>query len=87
VLVGRAGLDAGRKLAARITDSLKAPVTVRGHEVLISASVGIAGLTPAHQDAGALLSDADTAMYQSKRSGRGLWTTFEPGMRLADPVL
>ncbi len=80
VLLDRAGLDVGKRLAGRIIDSLTEPLTISGREVLVSASVGIASLTPAHEDAGALLSDADVAMYCAKRSGRGRWVAFEPHM-------
>jgi diguanylate cyclase (GGDEF)-like protein len=81
VILGRGGLDAGKKLAGRIIDSLREALTISGREVLVSASVGIASLTPAHEDAGALLSDADVAMYRAKRSGRGRWVAFEPHMQ------
>lgn len=87
VLVDRGGVAAGKKLAARIADSLESPMMLGDQELFVSASIGIAPLTPFHQDAGALLSDADTAMYRAKRSGPGQWMTFEPGMRLATPVL
>jgi diguanylate cyclase (GGDEF)-like protein len=80
VLLDRAGLDVGKSLAERIINSLTETLVISGCEVLVSASVGIASLTPGHDDAGALLSDADAAMYCAKRSGRGRWVTFEPHM-------
>ena len=80
VLLDRAELDVGTRLAGRIKNSLTESVTISGRAVRVSASIGIAALTPAHDDAGALLSDADAAMYCAKRSGRGRWVAFEPHM-------
>jgi diguanylate cyclase (GGDEF)-like protein len=80
ILVDRAGLDLGTRLAGRIINSLSEPVTISGRRVLVNASIGVASLTAAHEDAGALLSDADMAMYCAKRSGRGRWVAFEPHM-------
>ncbi len=80
ILLDRGDLHAGRKLAERIIDTLSTAFIISGSEVRVGASVGIAALTPAHEDAGALLSDADTAMYRAKRSGRGHWVVFAPHM-------
>jgi diguanylate cyclase (GGDEF)-like protein len=71
------GVDASRNLAERIIDTLAGAFSISGREVFIGASVGIATMTAAHQDAGALLSDADVAMYCAKRSGRGRSVVFE----------
>jgi diguanylate cyclase (GGDEF)-like protein len=78
ILLDGAGEDAGRNLAERIIDALRRAFALSGREVLIDASVGIAVLTAEHRDAGALLGDADVAMYRAKRSGRGRWVVFEP---------
>ncbi|MDH3317537.1 MAG: sensor domain-containing diguanylate cyclase [Gammaproteobacteria bacterium] len=54
-----------RSLKARLDESYK----VRGETVYISASIGLA-LYPAHgEDEGALLTHADTEMYQAKHRG------------------
>ena len=81
VLLDRGGLDVGKRLAGRIINSLTETLTITGHAIVVSASIGIASLTPAHEDAGALLSNADVAMYCAKRSGRGRWVAFEPHMQ------
>ena len=81
VLLDRVDAHAGRRLAGRIMDAFTAPFAIGGREVLVGASVGIASLTPTHESAGALLSDADVAMYCAKRSGRGRWVVFESHMR------
>ncbi|HEY3007209.1 MAG TPA: EAL domain-containing protein [Micromonosporaceae bacterium] len=71
------------ELADRILECFAAPVHVRGVEVMITASVGVAsapadGRTTATAEA--LLRDADTAMYQAKSEGPGKWTMFDASM-------
>jgi diguanylate cyclase (GGDEF)-like protein len=80
VLLDGADVDVATVLAARIIDELARAFVISGREVFIGASVGIAPLTSTHQDAGALLSDADVAMYCAKRAGRGRSVVFEPRM-------
>jgi len=58
------------ELAQRVADSLRDPLTLDDIEIFVTASVGIAmahlrGVSPER-----LLSDADTAMYRAKESGR-----------------
>jgi diguanylate cyclase (GGDEF)-like protein len=71
------------ELANKILGCFAAPLHVRGVEVVITASVGVAsaavgGRTAATADA--LLRDADTAMYQAKSEGPGKWTMFDASM-------
>ena len=80
VLLGAADVAVAKSLAARIIEALGGAFMIGGREVSIGASVGIAPLTVTHQDAGALLSDADVAMYCAKRAGRGRSAVFEPKM-------
>lgn len=61
--------DAGR-LAGKIVEALPQPFSVQGHEVRISASVGVS-LYPVHANtAKALVKAADKSMYKAKRLGR-----------------
>jgi diguanylate cyclase (GGDEF)-like protein len=83
-----AGVETGRAVAARIVRTLGRPLVVAKREVLIGASVGIAGFERTHEDAAALVGDADIAMYRAKRSGyrakrsgRGRWVVFERHMQ------
>jgi diguanylate cyclase (GGDEF)-like protein len=69
-------------LAERLIARLSEPFTVEGQTVRIGASIGIAidetnGRIPLEQ----LLLDADLALYESKRRGRGVATRFEPDHR------
>lgn len=71
------------ELANRLRDCLKAPFVVRGMTFYVSASVGLAfasGDDP-QATAEALVSDADTAMYQAKDAGRDAVAIFDGSMR------
>ena len=59
-------------VARRIIEQLSQPVDFDGQPCRISASIGIAMSTQyAEPDAGRMQSDADEALYASKRAGRG----------------
>jgi diguanylate cyclase (GGDEF)-like protein len=65
--------DLARQIAGRIHDQIVAPVTVRGVEVAIGASIGVA-LPPEltgdqMRDADRMMRLADHAMYDAKRAG------------------
>jgi len=71
--------DAARA-AQRLLDALDASFEVRGREVYISASIGIA---TGSSDAETLLRDADLAMYRAKALGKGRYAVYEPSMHTA----
>ena len=68
------------RVAARILQELERPFEVRGRELLIGASVGIAlsGL-----DDDDLLRNADLALYRAKSTGKGRSQLYEPDMHTA----
>ena len=72
---GRDVSDAVR-VADRIHDRLSTPTNLGGHEVFITASIGIAVHTPEYERPEDLLRDADTAMYRAKTSGRACHVVF-----------
>ena len=72
--------DEVRRLAERMLAAVEAPFLVRGEEVTVGASIGIA----VNHDgalAGDVLRDADTAMYRAKESVHGPYVMFEEQMR------
>ncbi len=81
IQLGRRGEAVG--LADRILECFATPVHLRGIEVMVNASVGVASAAvdgPTTATAEALLRDADTAMYQAKSEGPGKWTMFDTSM-------
>lgn len=65
------------RLADRILAALEEPFEVRGKEIFLSGSIGIATGKSREDD---LLRDADLAMYKAKRSGSGRHETFAAHM-------
>ena len=74
--------DQAGTVAQRVLDALVEPLQLPGQEVAIGASVGIA-LTNDDTRADRLLSDADAAMYQAKREGKGCYRVFRDDMHAA----
>ena len=59
----------GELLAKRISDAVAAPFTVEEHQILVTASVGVAYSRPGEPITYQLVIDADSAMYEAKRAG------------------
>lgn len=75
------GAEDAIRVAERVAEGLKVPFNVGGHEVFMTASIGIAISTPGeYADPGTLLRDADVAMYRAKSKGKALYEVFAPGM-------
>ncbi|MGE3909812.1 MAG: putative bifunctional diguanylate cyclase/phosphodiesterase [Chloroflexota bacterium] len=70
-------------IANRIATALKRPVSLSGHEVFVTASIGIALRTSATEDADGLLRKADLAMYRAKSAGKAQHALFDPSMNAA----
>lgn len=56
-------------VAQRVLDAVRSPIVLDGHEVVISASAGIAIYPTDGEDLMDLLSHADSAMYAAKAAG------------------
>ena len=67
-------------VADRIRDALERPFTLLGRQVYISASLGVA-FPREDPDPEALLSDADAAMFEAKRKGRGRTEVYARRLR------
>lgn len=81
LLEDRGGIDRAIDVAESLLDSLRAPVSVGGYDVVVLASVGVAVAAPGMSTTN-LLRDADIAMYEAKRAGKGQIRLFDPAMRL-----
>ncbi len=76
------GNDAG--LVARKTmDMLKKPFMVDGHELHVTASIGISIYPADGLDVDTLMRTADTAMYHAKENGRSNYRFFTPVLNKA----
>jgi diguanylate cyclase (GGDEF)-like protein len=69
-----------KELAERIIASLSQPFELNGHQVVVGASIGIAGASSDSGDADELLKMADMALYRCKLEGRGVFRFFESEM-------
>ena len=76
--VGEAGEV--NRVAQRIRETLKIPFHLRGHEVVVSASIGIAMSGTHYERPEELLRDADIAMYRAKDQGRDQYVIFNQRM-------
>jgi diguanylate cyclase (GGDEF)-like protein len=72
-------------VARRIIEGLETPLVFEGRPCRISGSIGatVSCLYPV-PEADRMLNDADTALYASKRRGRGRATIYAPGLRLPE---
>jgi diguanylate cyclase (GGDEF)-like protein/PAS domain S-box-containing protein len=65
-------------LADRILAALDEPITVAGHELSVSASIGVIERATLGTDAAELMRAADITLYWAKAAGKGCWATFDP---------
>ncbi|MEK7711091.1 MAG: EAL domain-containing protein [Planctomycetota bacterium] len=67
-------------VAERIQECVSQPYELEGHEVTVSASIGIAFGNCGYQGVDDLLRDADTAMYRAKGAGKAQYAVFDQTM-------
>ena len=67
-------------LANRLLATLSEPFLVDGYEIVLSASIGIAGFPLDGADALTLIANADAAMYAAKSEERNAWRFYAPMM-------
>ncbi|MGH9301162.1 MAG: EAL domain-containing protein, partial [Acidimicrobiales bacterium] len=64
-------------IAAKVIGSLVAPFEVEGHEIFVTASLGLSVSSPEHEDFDFLLKQADMAMYRAKARGGAMAILYE----------
>jgi len=68
--------DDAALVAQKIIEQLALPVAIRGQELFVTASIGVATFPADGDNAEALLGAADAAMYRAKQSGRNAFQFF-----------
>lgn len=68
-------------VATRLLSVLSEPFHVDSYEIVVSASIGIAGYPLDGDDAKALIANADAAMYVAKNEERNAWRFYVPMMQ------
>jgi diguanylate cyclase (GGDEF)-like protein/PAS domain S-box-containing protein len=64
------------QVASKVQSTLTAPFEIEGHGLQIGASIGICEYPSDGKNPRDLLQAADTAMYEAKNSGRGIYSFF-----------
>lgn len=72
--------DAAARVADRIIKTMGAPMNIKGQQIEIGASVGIAVGPGDGTTSDALVKNADLALYRAKSEGRSTYHFFETGM-------
>lgn len=67
-----------QRVAQKINDRFRDPFEVEGHEVRISASIGIAAFPDDGDNAATLVRNADAAMYRAKETGKNTSFSYSP---------
>jgi diguanylate cyclase (GGDEF)-like protein/PAS domain S-box-containing protein len=68
------------RVVERILEATRAPFHLDGHEVVLSASVGVAFGLPGHAQPDDLMRQADVALYRAKSAGGDLFVVFDEAM-------
>ena len=71
--------DAGR-VATKVRDALRAPFDLEGHDLAVTASMGIAVSPTDAPDADTLMKFADTALHEAKDAGRDTYRFYSAEM-------
>ena len=67
-------------VAGKLRDALRQPFDLAGHEVTVTASIGITLYPLDSSDAGSLMKNGDTAMYRAKEAGRDTYRFYTAQM-------
>jgi diguanylate cyclase (GGDEF)-like protein len=73
--------ETASKVAQRILRAMAEPFEVRGRQLQVTASIGIAVVDARYADSDQVLHDADIALYRAKDAGRGRFELFDQAMQ------
>jgi diguanylate cyclase (GGDEF)-like protein len=80
LLTGISDASGADRAAQRVVEAMRAPFQVAGHELVVTASLGIAIYPVDGDNVETLLMNADTAMYCAKDQGRNNFQFFSASM-------
>ncbi len=69
------------RLAAALVTALNSPIAMGEREIHVGASIGVVMIGPDSDSAESVIRDADTALQEAKKSGRGQYLFFEESFR------
>lgn len=72
--------DTIQRMATRLISAFQAPFYHNGLDLYVGVSIGISKATDANFKLNDLVSNADIAMYRSKKAGKGCFTVFNESM-------
>jgi diguanylate cyclase (GGDEF)-like protein len=70
LLAGSSGVRNAHSIAEALLHQLNQPLQIAGHEIYLSASIGVSIFPQDGSNPDLLIQSADTAMYQTKREGK-----------------
>ncbi|MFO7817370.1 MAG: GGDEF domain-containing protein [Desulfovibrionales bacterium] len=74
------------RVAQKIVENFRSPFPTNTHQLIVTASIGIAVCPDDGSDEATLLKNADIAMYQAKQAGRNRYQVFKRGDKSANPT-
>ncbi len=80
LLPGIRRVEEAARVAEKVLESIRAPLAVEGHELFVTASMGISVYPEDGEDVETLVKNADTAMYRAKEQGRDRYQLYTPAM-------
>ena len=80
LLIDVLSINSVTHIAHRILDLSAQKFTIDGHDIFISASIGIAMGLSSYRSSEEILRDADIAMYRAKTSGKSRYEVFDRQM-------
>lgn len=78
LIEGSTGTQSIVDIADRVLDSLTAPVRIDGHELSVSASIGLVEREINGTTSADLMRDSDITLYWAKADGKSRWALYDP---------
>lgn len=73
-------VDDASRVARKLIDAIAQPMVIEGHDIEMRPSIGIAIHPRDGMDVEAMMRNADSAMYEAKRSGSGRFHYYDPSL-------